>query len=90
MNMYNLSDKEITNEILGNHKLNATSLTNLILESANNQLRADCFNILKTTLDNQKQVFDVMSQKGWYKVTSATQQDISQAQQQVSSVTASM
>lgn len=87
---YNLSDKEIANEILGNHKLSATSLTNLILESSNNQLRADCMDVLKRTLENQKQVFDVMSHKGWYKVASANQQELSQAQQVVSNITASI
>ena len=86
----NLSDKEITNVILDQHKLSATSLTNLILESTNNQLRSDCLNLLKRTLDHQKQIFDVMSQKGWYQVTTASQQDLTQAQQQVSNITTSM
>ncbi|MGE5328069.1 MAG: spore coat protein [Deltaproteobacteria bacterium] len=87
---YNLSDKEITNAVLGNHKLSATSLTNLILESSNNQLRTDCMDVLKRTLENQKQLFDVMSQKGWYQVANANQQDLSQAQQAVSNITASI
>ncbi|MGE5472729.1 MAG: spore coat protein [Ignavibacteriales bacterium] len=87
---YNLSDKEIASEILGNHKLSATSLTNLILESSNNQLRTECMDVLKKTLENQKQIFDVMSQKGWYKVTNANQQELTQAQQAVNNITASI
>lgn len=86
----NLSDKEVMGVILDNYKLSATSLTNLILESANNQLRNDGINVLKKTLDHQKQIFDIMSQKGWYKVSSASQQDISNAQQQISNITSSM
>lgn len=85
-----LSDKEITNVLLDNHKLSATSLTNLILESTNNQLRNDCMNVLKRTLDHQKQIFDVMNQKGWYKTTTASAQDLSTAQQMVNNITASM
>ncbi|HBY20828.1 MAG TPA: spore coat protein [Clostridiales bacterium] len=78
-----LTDKEVTTVILDNHKLAATSLTNLILESANNQLRADCYNVLKRTMEHQKQIFDVMSQKGWYQVSNANQQDITQVQQTI-------
>lgn len=86
----NLTDKEITNIVLDNHKFSATSLTNLILESANNQLRNDCLNVLKRTLDHQKQIFDLMAQKGWYQVSAASPQDISKAQQQISDITAVM
>jgi spore coat protein CotF len=87
---YNIADKEITNVVLDNHKLSASSLTNLILESTNNQLRNDCMNVLKRTLDHQKQVFDLMSQKGWYQVTTVNQQDLSKAQQQVTNITSSI
>ena len=87
---YNIADKEIANVVLDNHKLSASSLTNLILESTNNQLRNDCLNLLKRTLDHQKQVFDLMSQKGWYQVTTVSQQDLSKAQQQVTNITSSI
>ena len=87
---YNIADKEITNVVLDNHKLSASSLTNLILESTNNQLRNDCLNVLKRTLDHQKQVFDLMSQKGWYQVTTVSPQDLSKAQQQVTNITSSI
>lgn len=86
----NLSDKEIANAVLDNHKLGASSLTNLILESTNNQLRNDCMNVLKKTFEHQKQIFDIMTQKGWYQVANASQQDITRAQQQVDNITASI
>jgi spore coat protein F len=81
--MKNITDKEIVNVLLSQHKLNATSLTTLVLESANENLRNDVTNILNNTFKHQKQIFDVMSQKGWYPVQNATQQQISQAQQEV-------
>ena len=87
---YNIADKEIANVVLDNHKLSASSLTNLILESTNNQLRTDCMNLLQRTLDHQKQVFDLMSQKGWYQTTTVSQQDLSKAQQQVNTITSSI
>lgn len=82
----NLSDKEIMTSILNEHKLSASSLTNLILESTCPMLRSDAESILTKTFDNQKQVFDIMSQKGWYPVQNANQQEISTAQQKVKNI----
>lgn len=79
----NITDQDMTNIILNQSKMGATSLTNLVLESSNNSLRSDTMNILQTTFTNQKRVFDFMSQKGWYQVHNASQQDISTAKQSV-------
>lgn len=80
----NISDNDLANNILNQHKLEATSLTNLILESANNNLRSDCINILQNSFNHQKQIFDLMASKGWYQTQAATQQDITNAQQSIS------
>lgn len=82
----NISDKDVTNVILNQHKLEASSLTNLILESSNNSLRTDTTNILQRTFSHQKQIFDLMSQKGWYQVQNASQQDMMTAQQSISNM----
>ena len=84
--MKNITDKEIMNVLLDQHKLCATSLTNLILESSNQNLRNDVTNILNKTFQHQKQIFDIMSQKGWYKTQQASQQLLSQAQQELSQI----
>lgn len=84
--MANLTDKEIMASVLNEHKLAASSLTNLILESACPGLRNDAQSILNQTFNGQKQVFDIMSQKGWYTVQNANQQEISAAQQKVKSI----
>ncbi|HHY22739.1 MAG TPA: spore coat protein [Clostridiaceae bacterium] len=81
--MKNITDKEIVNVLLNQHKLSASSLTTLVLESANQNLRNDATNILNKTFKHQKQIFDIMTQKGWYQVQSASQQQISQAQQEM-------
>ncbi|NSW89632.1 MAG: spore coat protein [Firmicutes bacterium] len=81
--MRSITDKEIVNVLLDQHKLSATSLTNLVLESVNQNLRNDVTNILNKTFKHQKQIFDFMTQKGWYQVQSASQQQISQAQQEM-------
>lgn len=88
--MNNITDKDLANVLLGQHKLAASSLTNLVLESANQFLRNDATNILTRTFQHQKQIFDLMNQKGWYKVENANQQDITKAQQNVSSVQSSL
>ncbi len=84
--MANFTDKEITNVLLDEHKLTASSLTNLVLESSNQYLRNDVTNILTRTFQHQKQIFDLMAQKGWYQVQNASQQDISKAQQQLGGI----
>jgi spore coat protein F len=88
--MSNITDKDITNVLLGQHKLAASSLTNLVLESNNQFLRTDAQNLLNRTFQHQKQIYDVMTQKGWYKVENANQQDVSKAQQNVSNIQSSM
>lgn len=88
--MAELTDKEIIASILNERKLAASSLTNLILESSNPTLRNDVKSILTKTFDQQKNVFDIMSQKGWYAVQNANPQDISQAQQKIKGIESQM
>lgn len=88
--MKNITDKEIMNVLLDEHKLGASALTNLILESSNQNLRNDVTGILTKTFQHQKQIFDLMTQKGWYKIQNASQQDVTKAQQDISSVQSSM
>lgn len=88
--MANLTDKEIMASILNEHKLSASSLTNLVLESSSPMLRSDVENILSKTFNCQKQVFDMMSQKGWYPVQNANPQEISMAQQKVRNIESQM
>lgn len=82
----NISDKDMTSVILDQHKFEASSLSNLVLESVNSTLRKDVTSMLQRTFTHQKQLYDFMSQKGWYQVQSASQQDITNAQQTVNSI----
>lgn len=84
--MKNFGDKEITTVLLDEHKLCASSLTNLILESSNQNLRNDAAGLLNRTFQHQKNIFDLMTQKGWYTTQTASQQDISNAKQEVSKI----
>ncbi|MGE5614199.1 MAG: spore coat protein [Bacillota bacterium] len=85
-----LSDKEIAQTLLNEHKLFATSLTNLVLESTNPALRNDAAGLLSRTFQHQKNIFELMMQKGWYSVQQANQQEISMAKQEVSKIQSSV
>ncbi|MEN6314286.1 MAG: spore coat protein [Clostridiaceae bacterium] len=84
--MKSFGDKEITQTLLNEHKLCASSLTNLVLESSNQNWRNDAAGLLNRTFQHQKNIFDLMTQKGWYTTQSASQQEISTAQQEVSKI----
>jgi spore coat protein F len=88
--MMKFSDKEIAQTLLNEHKLFATSLTNLVLESSNQALRNDAAGLLSRTFQHQKNIFDLMSQKGWYTAQQANQQEISNAKQEVSKIQSSV
>ena len=84
--MKSFSDKEITQTLLNEHKLCASSLTNLVLESSNQNLRNDVADLLNRTFQHQKNIYDLMTQKGWYTTQAASQQDINTARQEVSKI----
>lgn len=88
--MNNFSDKEITQTLLNEHKLCASSLTNLVLESSNQNLRNDAAGILNRTFQHQKNIFDLMTQKGWYTTQQASQQEITSAIQEAGKIQSSM
>lgn len=87
--MKSFSDKEITQTLLNEHKLCASSLTNLVLESSNQNLRNDVAGLLNRTFQHQKNIFDLMTQKGWYTTQTASQQEIDTAKQEVSKIQSS-
>ena len=82
--MKTLQDKEIVNVLLNEHKLQASSITNLVLESGDQSLRNDATTILQNTFKHQKQIFDLMSQKGWYQTQPAAANEIDRARTEVS------
>ena len=78
-----LGEKEIASAILSSHKLGASALNNLILESVDPNLRQDVTQILYHTYQHQKQIWDFMSNKGYYQVEAAPQQELAKAKQQL-------
>lgn len=76
-----LTDKDLMQILLYEHKLMVSAMTSCIVESSNPQLRHDCINLLNRDFEHQKMIFDAMHQRGWYPVQAAPPQDIQRAQQ---------
>jgi len=73
------SDQTILQLALNESKLMAASLNTYILEASDEQLRRDYMTVLGDVYSQQKQIFDMMQQKGYYSVQNASPQSISQA-----------
>lgn len=74
------ADKDILQLALNESKHTAEALNSFILESTNEQLRRDYMTVLGDVYNQQKQVYDLMQQKGFYNVENATAQQIAQVQ----------
>ncbi|QJW48841.1 spore coat protein [bacterium BFN5] len=72
------SDQDVLQLALNETKMLASSLNTYILEASDDQLRRDYMKVLGDVYSQQKQIFDVMQQKGYYHVQSASPQPISQ------------
>ncbi|MGI6558083.1 MAG: spore coat protein [Limnochordia bacterium] len=77
-----LTDQDLAAKILSEHKCAASSITQAILETADDSLRGEYMGILEKTLNHQKMIFDYMYKKGWYKLTPASPEEISYAKGQ--------
>jgi spore coat protein CotF len=75
-----LSDRDILQVVLTETKHLSESLNTYILEANNEQLRRDYMTALGDIYSQQKQIFDLMQQKGYYNVKNASPQDLQQAQ----------
>jgi len=79
-----MNERDRINDVLSSVKQMTVGYTIGLNEMQNPKLHQDIQNILNDTHLAQKQIFDVMFQKGWYKMNAADQQEISQAHSQFS------
>jgi spore coat protein CotF len=75
-----LQDRDVMQNLLNESKIMANSINQYTLEATNEELRRDYMTVLGEVFAQQKQVYDMMQQKGYYNPTPAQQQDISQVQ----------
>ncbi|GAA3407196.1 spore coat protein [Paenibacillus hodogayensis] len=76
------SDRDRINDILSVEKYLTSGYNTGLNEMQNPKLRQTVGTILQDVHQNQFQLFDLMFQKGWYKLNAADQQAIAQAHQQ--------
>lgn len=76
MNNTNMTDKDIMMGLLGDYKLAIETLSHAAIEAANENLKRDFINALNSAYEEQKQVWNAISQRGWYSVKPAQMQEI--------------
>lgn len=79
-----LNDQDRITEILSNEKHMTNSYSVGLNEMQNPNLRKVIQDILQNTQNAQFQIFDLMFQKGWYKMKVADQQEVQAAKTQFS------
>ena len=84
--MTQFRDQDLMKSTLYELKHEVSTLCQAAMESNNSNLRSQYTQILSKSLDNQKKFFDLMNQKGFYKVENAPQEQFSRTQQSLSSM----
>jgi spore coat protein CotF len=79
-----ITDREFLQLALNESKYTAAAVNSFALEAANETLRRDYLTILGDVHNQEKQIFDLMQQKGYYNVQNANPQDIAQVKSKFS------
>lgn len=80
----NLSERDVLQVVLNETKHMSEALNTYIMEATDEKLRRDYMTVLGDLYSQQKQVFDLMQQQGYYNVKNANPQDITQAKNKFS------
>jgi spore coat protein CotF len=78
------TDNDALQIALNESKHMAQSVNTFILEATNDQLRRDYMTVLGDIYSQQKEIVDLMQQKGYYSIKTADPQAIAQAQNKFS------
>lgn len=79
-----MNDRDFLNDGLATCKYLTDSLNVAVREASHQQLYADMLQILTETHQSARDMFNLMFQKGWYKLEAEDQQKLQQAYQQYS------
>ena len=74
----NMTDREYMDDILLTSKTMSSLYHYAVQESPTGNLHAEFKTILNESLDMQHDIYNIMSQKGWYQTETAPQQQIEQ------------
>lgn len=79
-----MSDRDFINDCLSMEKYMTASYSTAMNEASHEQLYKDVNQIFNETQDCQRQLFNLMFEKGWYSFDAADQQQLTQKYQQFS------
>ncbi|WP_102344971.1 spore coat protein [Bacillus sp. Marseille-P3661] len=77
-----MNDRDFANDMLTTGKYMTDAYSTALNEASHEQLYQDLALIFKETQDCQRNFFNLMFQKGWYKLEAAPQQKLQQDYQQ--------
>lgn len=79
-----LNDRDRINDILAMEKYLSDSFNVAVREASHDSLHQDMLACLQETHQMQREIFNMMFQKGWYKLEAEQQQKLDQTYQQFS------
>ena len=85
-NMPILTDKEMLTDTLASQKMIESTYNMFASECANQQIRDEFMNILRDEHDISYNVFQEMSQRGWYQTKVADANEVTQAKNKYSNM----
>jgi spore coat protein CotF len=77
-----MNDRDYLNDILLTEKYLGTSYVHALQEASHQELYHDIKTVFDATCDHQRDLFNLMFNKGWYKMESQDPQKIGQTVQQ--------
>lgn len=77
-----MNDRDFTNDMLATEKYLTDSYSTALNEASNEPLYQDLLSIFSETQNMQRELYDLMFQKGWYKLEAVDQQKLQQSYQQ--------
>jgi spore coat protein CotF len=77
-----MNERDFTNDLLSTEKYMTDSYSTFLNEASHQALYQDVLHIFTETQNEQRQLYNIMFQKGWYKLEPAEQQKLQQKYQQ--------
>ncbi|MBB5324337.1 spore coat protein CotF [Anoxybacillus tepidamans] len=77
-----MNDRDFLNDMLTTEKYMTSSYSTFLHEASHEQLYQDMLNIFTETQSCQRELYNLMFKKGWYKLEVANQQKLQQSYQQ--------
>ncbi len=79
-----MNDRDFVNDALSTCKYLTDSFNVAVREASHQQLHSDMLQILMETHQSARELYNLMFQKGWYKLEAEEQQKLQQASRQFS------